>query len=111
MNRIEFHTLSAFDRMVARRDYRDRVQLLALVASMRFMEPRPPPPTRTTTRLPEFTLDAPIGTCGICMEDMVKGDKIRWLPCQEASNHAFHTHCIDPWISSHSTCPTCRGTW
>ena len=106
MNRIEHHAIAAVDRMIARRNYRDRARLLHLITSLQFMEPPPPPPSRP---LPEFTLDEPIGTCGICMEEMKEGEKIRWLPCQETINHAFHVACIDPWLKSHSSCPTCRG--
>ena len=107
-NHIRFHTLNAFERLLQARDYDDRLRLLALVSSMRFMEPPPPTPSR---RLPEFTLEEEIGTCGICMEEMKEGEKIRWLPCQKTTNHAFHTQCIDPWLKSHASCPTCRGEW
>tara|TARA_B100001250_G_C19804496_1_gene792629 strand:+ start:976 stop:1470 length:495 start_codon:yes stop_codon:yes gene_type:complete len=105
---IRSHTTNAYERMLRARSYDDRMRLLALVASMRFMDPAPPPPVR---RLPEFTLEEDVGTCGICMEEMESGEAVRWLPCQETINHAFHTECIDPWLKSHSSCPTCRGTW
>lgn len=24
--------------------------------------------------------------------------------------HVFHSHCLDTWLSSHPSCPLCRGT-
>jgi len=40
--------------------------------------------------------------CSICVEDFVKGEDIRVLPC----NHKFHPACIDPWLLNISgTCP------
>jgi len=43
--------------------------------------------------------------CSICVEDFVKGEDIRVLPC----NHKFHPACIDPWLLNISgTCPLCR---
>ncbi|KAG4168830.1 hypothetical protein ERO13_A12G048700v2 [Gossypium hirsutum] len=43
--------------------------------------------------------------CAICLADFSKGDKIRMLP---KCNHGFHVACIDKWLLSHSSCPTCR---
>ncbi|KAJ0082132.1 hypothetical protein Patl1_12210 [Pistacia atlantica] len=45
------------------------------------------------------------GTCAICLVDFIDGDKIRVLP---KCNHRFHVPCIDKWLLSHSSCPTCR---
>lgn len=84
------------------------LELLAMVATLEFLTGRT---LREPIQLPEFTLDADLDTCSICQEDMKKGERVRWLPCQETRNHAFHTACIDPWIKDHSSCPTCRGTW
>lgn len=40
--------------------------------------------------------------CSICLEDFVKKEEIRVLPC----NHKFHPVCIDPWLLNISgTCP------
>ena len=40
--------------------------------------------------------------CSVCVEDFVKGQDIRVLPCQ----HKFHPECIDPWLLNVSgTCP------
>ena len=87
--------------------YNERLRMLALVASMRFMAPAPPAPQR----LPTFKLDENIGTCGICLEPMMKNQEIQWLPCQATVNHAFHIQCIEPWLQRKQSCPTCRGTW
>ncbi|KAI3899713.1 hypothetical protein MKW92_035187 [Papaver armeniacum] len=47
-----------------------------------------------------------LGTeCVICISEFSPGEKIRILP---KCNHGFHTKCIDKWLSSHSSCPTCR---
>jgi hypothetical protein len=43
--------------------------------------------------------------CAICLVDFSDGDQIRMLP---KCNHQFHVVCIDKWLLSHSSCPTCR---
>ena len=43
-------------------------------------------------------------TCCICQEDYVIGDKLRLLGC----DHAYHAHCIDPWLRTTGVCPQCR---
>ncbi|KAL0076945.1 hypothetical protein J3Q64DRAFT_1873949 [Phycomyces blakesleeanus] len=44
--------------------------------------------------------------CAICLEGMVGGDVVRQLPCK----HEYHTHCIDPWLTSKSgECPLCKA--
>lgn len=43
--------------------------------------------------------------CAICLAEYVDGDEIRMLP---QCGHAFHVHCIDTWLGSHSSCPSCR---
>ena len=42
--------------------------------------------------------------CQICLIDFSDGDEIRALPCR----HQFHTTCVDPWFSGHTSCPACR---
>ncbi|XP_061340518.1 RING-H2 finger protein ATL74-like [Gastrolobium bilobum] len=44
--------------------------------------------------------------CVICLVDFSDGDKLRFLP---SCNHRFHVACIDKWLLSHSSCPTCRN--
>uniref|UniRef100_A0A7C8ZYT8 RING-type E3 ubiquitin transferase n=1 Tax=Opuntia streptacantha TaxID=393608 RepID=A0A7C8ZYT8_OPUST len=43
--------------------------------------------------------------CIICLGEFMDGDKIRVLP---KCKHGFHVRCIDVWLLSHSSCPTCR---
>ncbi|KAK9012713.1 hypothetical protein V6N11_040751 [Hibiscus sabdariffa] len=43
--------------------------------------------------------------CVICLSEIVAGERLRILP---HCNHGFHIRCIDKWLSSHSSCPTCR---
>ncbi|CAL5388354.1 unnamed protein product [Camellia sinensis] len=50
-------------------------------------------------------LDTPTTDCPICLGEFVEGEKVRILP---KCNHGFHIKCIDTWLVSHSSCPTCR---
>ncbi|XAR73216.1 hypothetical protein NMG60_11007115 [Bertholletia excelsa] len=43
--------------------------------------------------------------CVICLSEFTPGEKVRVLP---KCNHGFHVRCIDKWLNSHSSCPTCR---
>ena len=45
--------------------------------------------------------------CAICQCDFVEGDELKRLPCSPL--HAFHTACIQQWLSKQSSCPLCRN--
>ncbi|KAJ1397220.1 Zinc finger, RING-type [Sesbania bispinosa] len=44
--------------------------------------------------------------CAVCLGEFGDLDALRLLP---KCSHVFHTRCIDTWLSSHVTCPICRG--
>ncbi|XP_030527089.1 RING-H2 finger protein ATL80 [Rhodamnia argentea] len=79
--------------------------------------PPPPPPSKANKGLKKkvlrslpkltFTSDsaARFSDCTICLAEFAEGDEIRVLP---HCGHAFHVACIDPWLGSHSSCPSCR---
>ncbi|KVI07059.1 Zinc finger, RING/FYVE/PHD-type [Cynara cardunculus var. scolymus] len=50
-------------------------------------------------------LEIPATECPICLGEFEDGEKVRVLP---QCNHGFHVRCIDVWLASHSSCPTCR---
>lgn len=50
-------------------------------------------------------INIPATDCPICLGEFVDGEKVRVLP---RCNHGFHLRCIDTWLASHSSCPTCR---
>lgn len=43
--------------------------------------------------------------CAVCLNEFEDDETIRLLP---HCSHAFHSGCIDKWLSSHVTCPVCR---
>ncbi|XP_059443317.1 RING-H2 finger protein ATL79-like [Corylus avellana] len=45
--------------------------------------------------------------CAICLSEFMEGEGIRVLG---RCKHGFHAQCIEMWFSSHSSCPTCRGS-
>ncbi|WCJ44749.1 RING-H2 finger protein ATL80 [Euphorbia peplus] len=59
--------------------------------------------------LPRQTLSADsipkFSDCAICLAEFAAGDEIRILP---QCGHGFHVSCIDTWLGSHSSCPSCR---
>ena len=50
-------------------------------------------------------LTVPAMDCPICLGEFSEGDKVRILP---KCSHSFHVKCIDTWLISRSSCPTCR---
>jgi hypothetical protein len=43
--------------------------------------------------------------CAICLAEFASGDVVRVLP---PCGHGFHAACVDVWLLSSSTCPSCR---
>ncbi|XVF51143.1 hypothetical protein PTKIN_Ptkin04bG0160900 [Pterospermum kingtungense] len=43
--------------------------------------------------------------CAICLSEFVEGEGIQVLA---KCKHGFHVQCIQQWLSSHFSCPTCR---
>ncbi|KAL3717900.1 hypothetical protein ACJRO7_003093 [Eucalyptus globulus] len=50
-------------------------------------------------------INIPATDCPICLAEFMDGEKVRVLP---KCHHGFHVRCIDTWLVSHSSCPTCR---
>jgi len=53
---------------------------------------------------PEKELPEDARGCLICLEDFVKGDKRKMLPCL----HGFHVDCCDKWLKTNGSCPICK---
>ncbi|XP_044417196.1 probable E3 ubiquitin-protein ligase ATL44 [Triticum aestivum] len=44
--------------------------------------------------------------CAICLADLATGEELRVLP---RCGHSFHVACVDAWLRTCATCPTCRA--
>ncbi|OAY33299.1 RING-H2 finger protein ATL78 [Manihot esculenta] len=60
----------------------------------------------TVNYSPDLKLPGLDTECVICLSEFTPGERVRLLP---KCNHGFHVRCIDKWLSSHSSCPTCRN--
>ncbi|OIW14773.1 hypothetical protein TanjilG_05394 [Lupinus angustifolius] len=79
--------------------------------------PQPPPlPSsnkgvnkKVLRSLPKLTATAEyavkLSDCAICLTEFAAGEEIRVLP---HCGHGFHVTCIDTWLKSNSSCPSCR---
>lgn len=57
---------------------------------------------------PQELLNAPGDTCAICLDTLEDDEEVRGLTC----GHAFHAHCIDPWLSTRrACCPLCKADY
>ncbi|KAJ3692899.1 hypothetical protein LUZ60_011994 [Juncus effusus] len=72
----------------------------------------PPPPLRKKSlkSLPIVNVNHDFNIseeseCQICLMSFTQGDKIRVLP---QCAHVFHAKCVDTWLMSRSSCPSCR---
>jgi hypothetical protein len=46
------------------------------------------------------------GECSVCYDECEQSHRVlKPADC----DHCFHEKCLMPWISDHSTCPSCRG--
>lgn len=64
------------------------------------MEIKALPTTVYHTRSPLEGMD-----CPICLAEFAEGEKVRVLP---ECCHSFHVDCIDTWVVSNPSCPSCR---
>uniref|UniRef100_A0ACD5ZDF9 Uncharacterized protein n=1 Tax=Avena sativa TaxID=4498 RepID=A0ACD5ZDF9_AVESA len=44
--------------------------------------------------------------CAICLAEFAEGEAVRVLP---RCGHGFHVACVDAWLRTHATCPSCRA--
>jgi Ring finger domain len=74
-------------------------------------DPPPPPPLKRKNldSLPIVSIRPGLkqlsDECPICLAAFAHGDKVRVLP---QCSHVFHASCVDTWLVSRSSCPTCR---
>uniref|UniRef100_A0A803KPD1 RING-type E3 ubiquitin transferase n=1 Tax=Chenopodium quinoa TaxID=63459 RepID=A0A803KPD1_CHEQI len=59
--------------------------------------------TYSVRRPPKMGKGSPL--CVICQYKFRDGELVRCLP---ECDHLFHLSCIDKWLTSHKTCPSCR---
>lgn len=51
-------------------------------------------------------LSGAVAECAICLTEFTEGDAVQVLP---ACNHGFHRRCVEQWLATRGSCPTCRA--
>lgn len=78
-------------------------QLLSMIHQVNVEEEIPVPGSRVFF-VNQYPLMQPNReTCCICL-DVDESQQWRLLPC----SHCYHAECVDPWLLSRGTCPSCR---
>lgn len=104
--------LSVYSRQCAERRFRSTHNLTIPIGSSN-RRPRGLDPEIIHT-FPTFVYSAVKGLkigrsaleCAVCLNEFQDHETLRFIP---KCSHVFHPHCIDLWLSSHSTCPVCRA--
>ncbi|KAJ2373009.1 hypothetical protein IW150_003831 [Coemansia sp. RSA 2607] len=75
-----------------------------------FQRPEGKPPRKMTLdeierTLPRSVDGGTLGKCLVCLDLISDGQDVREMTC----GHCFHCSCIDPWLTTNASCPTCRN--
>ncbi|XP_039063481.1 E3 ubiquitin-protein ligase ATL4-like [Hibiscus syriacus] len=89
--------------------------ITSTAASSHRVTPERPVEASFLDTLPPFTFSAitrrsdngstASADCAVCLSKFEPEDQLRLLPL---CCHAFHSYCIDAWLTSNQTCPLCR---
>ncbi|XP_044958414.1 RING-H2 finger protein ATL8-like [Hordeum vulgare subsp. vulgare] len=55
---------------------------------------------------PQSSSSSSSSECAICLAEFTKGSALRVLP---RCGHGFHVACVDAWLRTCATCPSCRA--
>ena len=78
----------------------------ATVADLEKASVEAPPPPPTLVYLATGTkLAGAAAECAICLAEFGEREEVRVMP---QCGHGFHVACVDTWLRSNSSCPSCR---
>lgn len=62
------------------------------------------PRTKVTSEMLNSASPEDRPDCPICQETLVLNEELTTLPC----SHVYHSECVDTWLATSGTCPSCR---
>ncbi|XP_047074886.1 probable E3 ubiquitin-protein ligase ATL44 [Lolium rigidum] len=63
-------------------------------------------PDSSSTSAPSTTAWCLASECAICLTEFADGESVRVLP---GCGHGFHGACVDAWLRTSASCPSCRA--
>jgi hypothetical protein len=63
-------------------------------------------PDSSSSSTPSTTAWCLTSECAICLTEFADGDSVRVLP---GCGHGFHGVCVDAWLRTCASCPSCRA--